>query len=499
MLLKPRKRPAKDEAIPNAHVDDLPRAKRGRGRPMKHGSDLKPPQYARIQQANLLHSQQTTHQAAIFQTPQLSPLEALPVELIHQIFFYALEANMARASPHLAQALSKPTIYSALILFAYFADDGIGPVDNQVFLPAQYVPIPVDERIRLQKGILACRWCTLDLLKSTIPVLSRLVMVQAWHREAKNWAQFPHSSELESISLPEEESAFRGMAVLPSDPNERDAMEAHFFATWKTIGFDSHSPDRRHLESGQFIADPRTDDEFLLRIIEWEYSQDHQARQPARLIKRTGRARAVLDARCLPDHIVSGHPEWTTPRLHLLMLLRQSMRFLPEAVNRIHMSIDALFDGLALAIKSHNTKALLVLLELYFALCYNPPDMTPLLPLEFFHLAAQQVQPQSSEMMSLLIRASLGSIPSEDYTLTSWAVRNKTDPVAMFLLRHMEGANGDYGLPSGDLLFTNGQLGRHIHLHVAPFALDEFTNEVPYHRQGTARGTASYEHLKLAE
>lgn len=499
MLLKPRKRPASDEAIPTVHVDDLPPAKRGRGRPMKHVSDLKPPQYARIKQANLLHSQQTTHQADIFQSSQLSPLEALPVELIHQIFFYALEANMARASPHLAHALSKPSIYSALILFAYFADEGIGPVDKQLFLPAQYVPIPLDERIRLQQGILACRWCTLDLFKSTVPILSRLVMVQAWHREANNWAGFPHSSELESISLPEEESGFRDMAVLPSDPNERDAMEAHFFATWKTIGFDSHSPDRCHLESGELITDPRANNEFLPRIIEWEYSQDHVAQRPARLIKRTGRARAVLDVRCLPDHIVSGYPEWTTPRLQLLMLLRQSMRFLPESHNRIHMSIGALFDGLALAIKSHNTKALLVLLELYFALCYNPPDINPRLPLEFFHLAAQQAQPQSSEMMSLLIRASLRTIPAEDYILTSWAVRNKIDPVAIFLLRHMAGANEIYEVSPGNLVFTNGRLGRHIHLHVAPFALDEFTNEVPYYRQDTARGTASYEHLKLAE
>ncbi|RVX72160.1 hypothetical protein B0A52_04758 [Exophiala mesophila] len=500
MLLKPRKRPAEGHATPNASIDGLSPAKRGRGRPMKHSSDLKPPQHVRIQQESLIHSQQTTQQPDIIPSSQLSPLEALPVELIHQIFFYALETNMARASPHLAAALSKPSIYAALVAFAFFADDGIGPVDRQVFLPAQYVPLPLEDRVRLQEGILRCQWCTLRLLKASVPVISRLVQVQAWHREAKKWAQFPYLDEQKSVCVAKDQPLiFYEVVRLPLDPENRAVMEAHFFAKSFCLPFDQLTPQRLHLESREEDTNTLGDDCFILRIIEWEYEPHPDPKLGRPLIKRPVSARAVLDTRCLPDHILLGRPEWTAPKLELLMLLRQSIRFLPEAQNRIHMSIDALFEGMASAIRTLNTEALLVLVELYFAICYNPPHFTHLIPLELFHLAAQLPRLVSSEMMTLLVRASIGSIPSEDYILTSWALWNKTEHIAVFLLHHMEGAHGDYGLAPDELLFTNGRVAQKVPFKIAGFAFDEFTNEVPYHRQGTPRGNAAFEHQKLAE
>ncbi|KAJ6150323.1 hypothetical protein N7471_001522 [Penicillium samsonianum] len=56
-------------------------------------------------------------------TPRrISLLEALPVEIIEQIFLHSLNLNFPRASPFLSRALSGEHIYRALILLAFWND-----------------------------------------------------------------------------------------------------------------------------------------------------------------------------------------------------------------------------------------------------------------------------------------------------------------------------------------------------------------------------------------
>ncbi|KAJ6122044.1 hypothetical protein N7512_004509 [Penicillium capsulatum] len=63
----------------------------------------------------------------------LSMLEALPVELIEQIFFYSLNLNLPRASPALAAALTSERIYGLLILLACWDDPPRGnPIGNAI-------------------------------------------------------------------------------------------------------------------------------------------------------------------------------------------------------------------------------------------------------------------------------------------------------------------------------------------------------------------------------
>ena len=60
----------------------------------------------------------------------LSRIERLPTELVQQIFFDCLEVNMIKASAVLAKILSTDSTYKLLILFAFFDDDGVNPVET---------------------------------------------------------------------------------------------------------------------------------------------------------------------------------------------------------------------------------------------------------------------------------------------------------------------------------------------------------------------------------
>ena len=112
-----------------------------------------------------------------------SRLERLPAELIEQIFFHALEVNMAKASPFLMKTLSKESIYRTLILFAFFDDDEMYPVETKHFAPATYRVLSLEQKLQLQKGVLECPWCTLPRIKQCFPTFRRLAIFHSWHKE----------------------------------------------------------------------------------------------------------------------------------------------------------------------------------------------------------------------------------------------------------------------------------------------------------------------------
>lgn len=431
------------------------------------------------------------------QPEQLSHLEALPVELIQQIFFYSLEVNMPRATPHIAKVLSNSSIYSALILFGYFEHYDESPVEEQLFLPAQYREISLDDKIRLQNGILGCRWCNLDLFKSSMRILSRLQITQAWYRAKK--AEDELDIPEESLRIPRirrlMNQALRSLAPLPPSATNLEELEKHFLAK-------APSPANGHAHlmlfrdfdlmsqrsTGTRIIGPTGVGDYLPRIIQWRtvvLSKTH-------FYKELDCGITTLATRILPDHILEGKPSWTKSKLELLMLLRQGARFLVDQ-NKPECSADALYEGMTSAIKSHDTSALLVLVELHF-ICmqhrdqWNPgpnglygltmPFTSPI-PLRLFHLACAQPYPISSSLLSLLIREGIDSIPLDDLTLTAWAVRNGGDDVARFLLQHMEGSH-DYGQSREEpRLFMNGKLARPS-LRGLPFPKTTFTRQIGY-------------------
>lgn len=116
----------------------------------------------------------------------LSMLEALPVEIIEQIFFNCLNLNLPRASPVLATALSREHLYKLLINLAFWDDpirDGQDPsseVVQRVFAPLEYVPLTLERRRELQEQIFRCKWCTMKRIQDQIPQIMDLTIHRRW-------------------------------------------------------------------------------------------------------------------------------------------------------------------------------------------------------------------------------------------------------------------------------------------------------------------------------
>ncbi|KAJ5778852.1 hypothetical protein N7457_006572 [Penicillium paradoxum] len=113
----------------------------------------------------------------------LSLVEALPVEIIEQIFLYSLNLNFPRASPFLSRALSGEHIYRALILLAFWDDPPSYPGSkaiDRMMVPLDYVPLSLEERTRLQEAVFKCRWCTMDRVREQIPTMQILAIHRHW-------------------------------------------------------------------------------------------------------------------------------------------------------------------------------------------------------------------------------------------------------------------------------------------------------------------------------
>lgn len=493
---------------------------------MRPASELKLSQKLRTQREKILHAQ-TTAKMAISTQNGLSTLESLPVELIQQIFFHAFEVNMPRASPYLAQALTKPSIYDALILFAYFDDDNEGPVESQYFRPAEYRPVPLEDKIRLQQGILGCRWFTLDLFKSRMPVLSRLQMIQAWHREYKKEQKLQADKDVD-CSNPHVPARFTAIAALPSLDDEA-SMNLHFLAKLEAPFYHDLSgperwPPRRPRPANYRLVGPVEDANTLPRIMEWRVIAE-----AGRLSKQPDTGTSILGARVIPDTVLRVST-WTDDRLTLVQLLRQGMRFLTSD-HVLVISAAALFDGMATAIDEGNEKALLVLLELHnAAMPLRPLDSAGFfdstsphtrrwvrpfahpLPLRLFHQVCERDRRSgdtnksasaaglslTARLLSLLIREGLSTIPNNDSIITRWATHTAEHPssseedvrLARWLIRDMAGVDA-YGTDGDPRLFVDGVWSRPWRgdvadrTHAYPFAEHTFTDEIGYLYEGS--------------
>ncbi|EEQ30287.1 conserved hypothetical protein [Microsporum canis CBS 113480] len=98
-----------------------------------------------------------------------APIELLPAELVHKIFFQCLEFNFPRASIYIANTLSSPILYTWLIRLAFSSCNRSSRSYNiyasQHFLPLDYFYFNHLERAKLQTEILKCHWLTAPLLR----------------------------------------------------------------------------------------------------------------------------------------------------------------------------------------------------------------------------------------------------------------------------------------------------------------------------------------------
>jgi hypothetical protein len=442
-----------------------------RGRPMKHASE-----FATTKKRARIEAFKTTRQQKDVMKNTKAPsvvstLERLPVELIQQIFLHSLELNLPRSSISLARSLSKESIYTSLILLAFFDDDGKHPVDENLFKPAQYRQLDLAEKLRLQTSILDSRWCTFQRLRSNLPALSRLAIVQAWHEERER-------ELLKDVVRPElppitPSPALQAVASLPA-LSDVHAVEHHFLA--RSLGSLSNDPDGVKESSS-----------YLPRIRTWT-SED----KDGQTYKTIYGARGILNIRYIPKRLLHGSP-WTPEKIAFLRLIRQGWRFLQKDFV-LKVSPVAIFDGMASAIAECNIEALSVLLELHFAAFQDEASQTDVtavrsavsfshpIPLELFHQATRQ-QEHSTELIGLLLREGIDSI-RDDVILTKWALRARRDnnKVGEWLLKHMEGTE-DYGL-NGSSLFVNGNMAWHRTAGKYPFPGISFTDELNYLKDG---------------
>ena len=450
--------------------DNVPKA----GRPMKCASELATNKRSRRLEAFENLGRQKSAMTSSKPTYEVSELERLPVELIQLIFLHSLELNLPRASTSLARSLSKESIYSSLILLAFFDDDGEHPVDEKLFAPAQYRELDLAEKLRLQTSILNSRWCTLHRLRQNLPALSRLAIIQAWHEE--------RDREIQRDIVPPEvppitpSLALQNIARLPT-LSDLEATEQHFLAK------SSRGPD----DSNGEINEPST---HLPRIRTWTSSKG----QDGQTYKTVDGARGILNVRYIPNRLLRGSP-WTPEKLAFLKFIRQGWRFLQKHFV-LKISPLAMFDGMAGAIFESNAEALSVLLELHFATFQDETSHTSLtasgrlryavsfthpIPLELFHLATQQQN--GEQLIGLLLREGIDSV-HDDAVLTKWALGARGNMVATWLLKHMEGTE-DYGLGlNGSSLFVNGNMTWRRAAGRYPFPEISFTDELAYLKDG---------------
>ena len=111
-------------------------------------------------------------------------LEALPAEVIEQIFLHSLNLNFPRASPFLSRVLSREHMYRSLILLAFWDDPpsypGSDAIDRMMVGPLEYVPLSLHDRARLQEDVFKCKWLTLERVREQIPTMQILTIHRHW-------------------------------------------------------------------------------------------------------------------------------------------------------------------------------------------------------------------------------------------------------------------------------------------------------------------------------
>lgn len=427
---------------------------RSPGRPKKAPSELAIPRKIQKQQLRAYHehAQRNARSSEGFQCPFTS----LPNELIQQIFFLCFEINLARASPIFAAALSNESTFNALILFAYFDDDGTHPVEAKYFLPAEYRLVSLKEKLRLQANILRCRWFTLERVRSCLPALSMLKMLQAWHAENNQETTILEDYDGPTLVTPNKELMW--IAQLP-DLRDTDRLENHFVAKSTALPvFQQPIMSEQTVDHNSGVWQPR--------IMTW--MSEINNRDQTRYSKRPHIGVSVLAARVLPDWLLTGAP-WTNEKVELLQLLRQGFQYV-ETDFVLEISAKAVMLGMANAIRESHVTALTTLLELHSAIFAknqeladsNKPSLTPAthhpIPKDLFQLAATQ-KAESSTLLWLLVRAGIDSIPNDDRALSGWILRAReqaeTAVIAKWLSHHMDGTNR-YDLDREGHLFVRG-------------------------------------------
>ncbi|PLB49382.1 hypothetical protein P170DRAFT_436962 [Aspergillus steynii IBT 23096] len=331
--------------------------------------------------------------------PKRSRLEALPVELIEKIFLYSLNANLPRASPSLAAAVSSERIYRALVLLAFWNDTSSSPPNTsgttiaKILRPLDYVPLDYDERKALQISIMRCKWCTVDRLLSQLPNLMNLTIQRHWVNAGMRMTADQEAGLARFLSRQEDLRTFEGTGT----------DNAHYtlsITPLVSIRITCHETDQQQTHQILGILD------FPQKLLSGGGQSSHDD-EPALFTR---------------DHVAC------------LEILRVTSGFArPDLIHTgIRVSREATQAGIHAALVENNERALATLLKIdeYVFRSENtsvvqagPDNDTPpyTLPAEHYRTAVRVARHDPS-FFQLLLRASTESIPADDSEITEWAM-----------------------------------------------------------------------------
>lgn len=336
-------------------------------------------------------------------------LERLPAELLEQIFLHALEINMAKASLFLCRTLSRESIYRTLILFAFFEDDEKHPVETRHFSPAVYRTLSFKERLRLQQGIMDCRWCSLTRITQCLPTFERLAFAQNWHCQ--------HERELQCAKV-------RTANQQGEDQAEQPSPKPPSLEEYVEVMIKYHN----RLRYGTYVV-PNDDCRQITadKIVPGIFSVSYL---PNRL----------LNPKTWHDSNDSAHPN-PTPVIYLASLLRASEYLGRQKV----VDPAAVISGIETAIRERHRKALRLLLKINDQIFYHnlDPDRVeaPAAELGSVLPLATRQEGDSSWILNMLVNHRRGDtvLQRHEKVLTKWAMAKaqERDPFAKELLDTM--------------------------------------------------------------
>ncbi|KAJ5757340.1 uncharacterized protein N7511_006034 [Penicillium nucicola] len=352
----------------------------------------------------------------------MSMLEALPHEVIEQIFLFSLELNFPRASPFLSKALSRENVYRVLILLAFWVDprtySGSKAIDRMM-APFDYTPLEEDERKTLQEAVIKCKWCTANRLLQRIPDMQILTVHRYWinagivvdEQQQDAFKRFMGRKDVES------QHNFQGVG----DPQYKAVgpLKERLQQIYSRFGPSGHK--------GPYNFD---------LDIKPMVSLDIKIRELNMLMTLP-----ALGLCTFPSHLLRGRSNgFTQEDVQFLEVLRLTSNNWTEAKPRKRPStttkVDrkALHEGLDNAIRHYNYEALLSLLKIDEFVFRHQEDASEDLPTRYMipsHLfvAAAKLAPREGtptwRFFEALIRASAESIPRNSPEITQWVVDTK--------------------------------------------------------------------------
>ena len=375
------------------------------------------------------------------QQRHLTPLEALPVELLDKIFFYSLNTNLPRASPSIAAAMSSERVYRILILWAFWD----GPEDLQLndgahtagaipisriqrLMGNEYRPLSREERRCLQSVILRCRWCTPERIRSQLPDLERLVIWRTWSGNANVRMTVDEQRDFEeyfSTELSKSQEAAKA-----AGGSRRRTFTATRKPRFSAPSCDDVDDDMFSWEKGV----TRALSIVPSRLVSIEISNEG-------IGETDGMLWPVLNVLVFPSSLLRGYFDQgeeepfsqrtmayiETLCVHGCLINRETLGI----AEHLSTSRSALQDGINNAIQHHKPRALAILLRLDEWIVRGQNGVGYSIPAVHFRTAVRTSpwketedggRVRSSTMFRILLRASPESVPFDDPEVTQFAM-----------------------------------------------------------------------------